>query len=136
VAHDDDHFLDRAVPARDRRSFARELLDRQLEDLNGLGDRLRYLAEHDAPEEERAELRARAEAIVAALGYNAEEVVRLTWEWLATPLRYPEDAYAPALVLGRLDPDPARVRAWHEGLCDEVRSHLDPLLAAHSDSTE
>jgi len=128
VSKEERELLDRALPTQERASFARELVYRQLDDLNGLGDRLTYLADQGAPAEELAELRARCDEIVDALRWNAAEVLQITWEWLNAPLRYAEDVFGPALVLERLGADSEQAGAWRDSLSGAAKDVLARLL--------
>lgn len=109
-------LLTRAFPADARERFARELLAWHLEELNGFGDRLR--AGDDSL------VRDRIKATVEALRWNREEVLRLVWELMPESFDFPEDAYAPALLLRELGADPGKLRAWLDRLPPEV---LDAL---------
>lgn len=120
-------FLRRIFPSAEQAAFAFELVKFQLDELNALGDRLRFAAAHSASDEDILELRARCSSIPANLMLNAAEVVAQTWRWLKEPLMYAEDAFGAALLLTRLDPDDARYRAWLASLNDEAVSMLDGL---------
>ncbi|HJZ84557.1 MAG TPA: hypothetical protein VKN99_05265 [Polyangia bacterium] len=121
-------LLERALPRAEREAFARELVEYQIEELNGLGDRLRYVAEQEqGPEREQhqAQAHARVTEIVEALRWNADEVVRYVWQWLETPLAEPEDVFAPALLLRALGADQARVQRWLDALPEATRRLAD-----------
>ena len=87
------------MPAGEREQFARDLVEFHLEELNGLGDRIRWLKEHDGSERDLDEVRARCATILEALRPNAAEVVRVTRAWLAAAPRSDEDAFGARLIL-------------------------------------
>jgi hypothetical protein len=99
---------------------------------DGFADRLRYLAAqgdtHAAQEAEK--VRQRCLATLEALAWNASEVVPLTWDWWERARPSPEDHFAPALVLRRLEPDTPRLRERWELLSPELRALVDAVLSA------
>jgi hypothetical protein len=116
-------FLEAALPPPVREAFARRLVRFHLEELNGLADRLRWLETHaDASASEEVErVWKRCEETLQALSWNAQEVARLTWEWVEQTEVPPGDTFAPALVLSRLGGGADRVRAWLEAVPQAVR---------------
>jgi hypothetical protein len=112
------------LPAADREAFAFDLVRFQIEELNGLGDRLRYIAEQGQVEEHRVGLRRRCDEIAEALRWDADEVVRLTWKWLEAPIHHPEDAFGPHFLLTHLRSDEKRHQAWLASLSGETSDML------------
>ncbi len=99
-------------PPRAQEAFARELVAFQLEELNGLGDRLRYLATEAGPGDGAriAEVWGRCGEILDALRWNADEVIRCVLRELELPPEAPEDLFGPALILSTFQPDDLRVQ--------------------------
>jgi hypothetical protein len=122
-----DAWRERMLPAERREAAAFDLVRFQIDELNSLCDRLRYVADYDSVDEKRAEIRRRCDEIAETLRWNADEVVQFTWRWLETPTRYPEDAFGPYFLLTRLAPDEPRSRAWIAALSGEVRDILSTL---------
>ncbi len=118
-----------SLPLAEREAFAADLLRQQLEDLNGLGDQLRYLVDDGADESAIRAIVERCVNIIEALRWNRAEAVRMTWRWLEAPPAYAEDAFAPTLLLAALVPDEPRVWQWHDALGDEARAHVDRLMS-------
>jgi hypothetical protein len=112
------------LPADARRRAEQDWVFFLLEELNGIGDLLRFRRDQDG---DRAEIEAalgRARAIVDALGWQREPALAHTWTFAQQRLRFPEDAWGPSVVLGRLEPDQGRVAAWRAALSDEARARL------------
>lgn len=124
-------FLKKALPPTMREGFVRRLVRYHLEELNGFADRLRYLAaqgdSHAAQESEK--IRQRCLTTLEALAWNASEVVPLTWDWWERARPSPEDHFAPALVLRRLEPDTPRLRERWELLSPGLRALVDAVLS-------
>jgi hypothetical protein len=107
------------LSAAERADFAGRLVAFQLEELNGLGDRLRFVAETGGDAAASDAARARCRDIVEALRWNAAEVIACVLERWERDAAREEDAFGPALVLEALAP------------CDpRVRRHLSRLPAA------
>ena len=119
-------FLERAFPGVERRAFADRLLRWYVEELNPLGDRLRYhegLAGAEAAQE-AARARARVSELLEALRCNRDETVEAARRLLGVPIELPEDAFAPGVILWTLEGASAALRAWAAGLSAESRRVL------------
>src|SRR5215831_4670725 len=105
--------LEQVLPRERLEAFGRQLVFRRLEDINSLGDRLRYLNEDGEPSaEEMSRVISRLEAFVETMRWNALQAEPLVWEYALAPLEMPEDAFAPALVLSVLSAETAKVDRW------------------------
>src|SRR5215471_9228687 len=118
--------LERAFSSAERRSFVDRLLQWYVDELNALGDRLRYYQEQTDNEaaEERARVRERCGEILAALGWNRDEFLIAVLARLGRPIDMPEDAFGPGVILWSLDGESAELRAWSAGLSGESRRAL------------
>lgn len=117
--------VERGFPGRVRSELARDLVEQQLEELNGLGDRLRLAVDRgDRAQIER--LRRRCLTVVEAMAWTKDLVLAATWPWAAGGGDMPEDSFGPAVVLLALEGDRVRVAAWLDGVDPGVRH----LLAA------
>jgi hypothetical protein len=116
-------FLERHLSAEDRREAERTWVCFVLEDLNGVGDVLRFKQgePHAAPADLDA-ARARARTIVDMLSWDVPTALAHTWSFVETKIEDPEDAWGPLLVLRALEPNQRRVDAWvkHVGVDTEV----------------
>ena len=124
-------FLERALPAREREALRQESLVYFVEELNCIGDRLRFLARQpDDPQlaQQIEDVWRRGEDLIRALGWNAEEARRRTWRLLEAPLRWPEDAFGPAWILHAFEGDTDRHRQWCASLSDAARGAIQILL--------
>jgi hypothetical protein len=121
--------LERRFPAATRRHAERDWVFFLLEELNGIGDILRFRREEGQARPDEA--LARARAIVTALGWQPEAAVAHTWAFVQARLQFPEDAWGPDLILARLDPS-NRWRSWRDNLGDDARV----LLTAIPDPTQ
>jgi hypothetical protein len=96
-----------------------------LEDLNGLGDILRFEQEERGGAADLEATRARARTIVEMLGWDVSTVLAHTWSFVETKVEDPEDAWAPLLVLRALEPNRERLEAWVEQWGDETGALLE-----------
>jgi hypothetical protein len=119
-------ILERAFSSAERRSFVDRLLQWYIEELNALGDRLRYHQAQTGTEaaEELARVRDRCCAILEALGSNRDEFLMGMRARLGRPLEMPEDAFGPGVILWSLDRESEELRAWSAGLSEESRMAL------------
>jgi hypothetical protein len=95
-----------------------------LEELNGLGDVLRFQQEMEGQEVRVADALARAGSIVEALGWQSDVALAHTWTFARQKLQFQEDAWGPNLVLERLEPNRGRLQAWRDALSVEARAIL------------
>ena len=117
-------LLERAFPRAEREEIDRQWVEFHVDEINCLGDRIRFLqADGSAEAAAVSEVRARVAEILAALGWNREMVVRWTWEVARRPMEFPEDVFGPATILSELD-DRERVKSWIAGLSAEARAML------------
>ncbi len=118
--------LERAFSSAERRSFVDRLLQWYLDELNALGDQLRYHQEQTGPEaaEELARVRERCCAILAALRWNRDEFMIAVRARLGQPIEMPEDAFGPGVILWSLDRESAELRVWAARLSKESRRAL------------
>jgi hypothetical protein len=126
--------LERAFSSAERRSFVDRLLQWYIDELNALGDRLRYHQDQTGTEaaEEAASARARGCEILAALRWNRDEFLDAVRGRLDLPIEMPEDVFGPGVILWSLDRVSAELRAWSVGLSEESRR----ALLAFDGSTE
>jgi hypothetical protein len=101
-------LLERTFPRAERERFDRAIVGWYVDELNGLGDRLRYWAgrrgEPAVGHQARAHERLRQ--ILGALRWNAKEVLARVGERIEqAPPETPEDWFAPALLLLTLAED-------------------------------
>lgn len=119
-----DDLLEHALPEQVRSGFERERLLFILEELNCLGDRLRFCRTENLPEEAES-VRAQIGACLEALRWTADDARRAAWEFArGAPYRHPEDAFAPALALTVVGADGDELRAWVAALPDDSRTEL------------
>jgi hypothetical protein len=118
--------LERAFSSAERRSFVDRLLQWYIDELNTLGDRLRYHQEQTGTEaaEELARVRERCCEILAALRWNRDEFLIGVRARLGRPIEMPEDAFGPGMILWSLDRESTELRAWSAGLSEESRRAL------------
>ena len=95
-----------------------------LEELNGLGDVLRFQQEAEGQEVRATDALARAGSIVDALGWQSDVALAHTWTFARHELQFQEDAWGPNLVLERLEPNRRRLQAWQATLSVEARAIL------------
>jgi hypothetical protein len=95
-----------------------------LEELNGLGDILRFQQEPEGHDARAADVLARAGSIIDALGWQPDAALAHTWAFASRELQFQEDAWGPNLVLERLEPDRRRLHAWRATLSAEARAIL------------
>ena len=121
--------LDRAFSSAERRAFLDRLLQWHIDELNALGDRLRYYQEQTGVEsaEELLRVRERCWEILAALRWNRDEFLIEVRERLSRPIEMPEDAFGPGVILWSLDSESADLRAWAVRLSEESRRALVAL---------
>jgi hypothetical protein len=116
-------LIRRRFPPARRQRAERDWIFLLLEELNGLGDVVRFKRAED-PEAAVVDELTRARALLKALGWQAKVAVGHTWEFVQTRLRFPEDAWGPNLLLERLDPGP-RLSAWRADLPEAARTVLE-----------
>jgi hypothetical protein len=95
-----------------------------LEELNGLGDVLRFQQETEGQEVRAADALSRAGSIVEALDWQSDVALAHTWTFARQELQFQEDAWGPNLVLDRLEPNRWRLQAWRDALSVEARAIL------------
>jgi hypothetical protein len=95
-----------------------------LEELNGLGDSLRFQQEPEGQDGRAADLLARAGSIIDVLGWQPDAALAHTWAFATRALQFQEDAWGPNLVLERLERDRGRLQAWRATLPSEARAIL------------
>lgn len=119
-------LLERAFSSTERRVFVDRLLQWYIDELNALGDQLRYHQEQTGPDaaEELSRVRERCCGILAALRWNRDEFLIAVRVRLGQPIEMPEDAFGPGVILWSLDRGGAELRAWAAGLSDESRRAL------------
>ena len=115
--------LERAFSSAERRSFVDRLLEWYIDELNALGDRLRFYQEQTGPDamDELARVRERCWRILAALRWNRDEFLIAVRTRLCRPIEMAEDAFGPGVILWSLDGGSAELRAWFAGLSEESR---------------
>ena len=120
-------WCDRMLSAERRQALAFDLVRFQIDELNCLGDRLRYVGNEVDSDQRQAELRRRCDEIAETLRWNADEVLQFTWKWLETPTRHAEDAFGPYFLFTRLAPNEPSSRAWMAALSEDARNVLGAL---------
>jgi len=118
--------LERAFSSAERRLFVDRLLQWYIDELNALGDQLRYHQEQTGLEaaEELARVRERCWGILAALQWNRDEFLMAIRPRLGEPIEMPEDAFGPGVIMWSLDRESVELRAWAVGLSLESRRAL------------
>jgi len=118
-------FLERAFPHADREQFDRQWVEFHVDEINCLGDRIRFFQAQNAPDAQDGIQRARARIaeILQVLRWNRELALRLTWETARRRPDFPEDVFGPAVILSALD-DAERVHAWLDTLDEHQRAIL------------
>lgn len=102
-------FLERVFGRESRAAFDGQLIRFHLNEMNGLGDRLRFLTaapDADASDElstVKARITDHLEAL-ALLGSGTQSVLLQAVGAVEERRRHPEDVFAPALALWRLSP--------------------------------
>jgi hypothetical protein len=91
-----------------------------LEELNGVGTMMRF--DETEGGGRLAEIGRRARKIVDTLAWDRGRATEQAWRFLDADLKEPEDVWAPALVLRKLDGESDRVRRWLAGLSPEARA--------------
>lgn len=103
-------------------AFTDDLLRFQLEELNGLGDRLVH-ADATGDGEALAQARARCRLLLEALGWDAGLLARVRAA-AERPPELPEDVFAPLLIMAALDTDGQASRALIACADEAVRRRL------------
>jgi hypothetical protein len=118
--------LERALSSAKRRSFVDRLVRWYVDELNALGDCLRYHQEQTGTDaaEEAARARERGCEILAALRWNRDEFLIAVRAHLGRPIEMPEDVFGPCVILWALDSGSVELRAWSAGLSEESRRAL------------
>jgi hypothetical protein len=111
-----------SLSAERRAAFADDLLRFQLEELNGLGDRLAH-ADATGDGEGLAQARARCRLLLDALRWDAGLLARVLEVAERLP-ELPEDLFAPSLVVAALDPDGQASNALTASASEAVRRRL------------
>jgi hypothetical protein len=116
-----------------KRALTRDVVAQQLEELNGLGVRLRSCRRTGRRSREGA-LRASIGNILDAMAWTREESLRAVWAAVREGTEMPDDALGSAVALLFLEPDRGRVLAWAASLGEASRpalhsAGLDPAKA-------
>jgi hypothetical protein len=122
-------LVERRFPRARQRSAERDWIFFLLEELNGLGDVLRFRQEESGPDASIDEVVARVRAILEALGWQPGPALTHTWAFVKARLHFPEDGWGPNLVLERFEPDGERLAAWRAGLPSDARAILASTLS-------
>jgi hypothetical protein len=119
-----------AMPPENIDAMRRRSVFRCLDEINVLGDRLRYFQETGE---------GSAEAVTAALKLLAAQLEAMQWMWNKAECfvweyadarrRMREDVFAPALTLALFSTMPAEVERWVSSLPDGSASVLDEAKA-------
>lgn len=118
-------FRERWHPADDRRARDRRYYLLILGELNSLADTLRRLRGENASPASLEKAQARCLLHLRALRFCFQDAVPVAWEFARTETTYPEDVFAPALVLAALPPTmDDRTQRWLAGLGDEQKQAL------------
>jgi hypothetical protein len=121
-------FLERAAPERVREAADVDWVVYHLDELNCLGDRLRYIAGDDqAHDSELTDVLRRVHEIVEAMRL-VRGAVDAVLQWIETSPpqpEFPEDYFAPALVLLKLAPEESALHRFDGRVCEEARVALD-----------
>ncbi len=117
-----DAVLHRALSPRARQSFLEWLVRSHLTDVNGYGDRLRYLqrnATKARPNEARGVLNQCA-LFVEAFALLGESAIPALEAWAAAHGKHPEDAFALGFALASLG---GHIETTGIALADAAKSH-------------
>jgi hypothetical protein len=88
--------LERVLPRRTRDEFLAWLVRYHLDELNGCGDRLRYVPEEPEPDAHHERALEQCRATLDAIDFMANEALPAIRSWVADHLDDPTDAFAPA----------------------------------------
>jgi hypothetical protein len=112
--------LARLDPSAERAAFVRRWVTLLLYELDGLGDRIRYLAAEGEPTEAAAPVRARCLTIIRSLGWNRDLVLPVVWELVEESAGRPDELWAVARVVSALEPESQRARHFLADLVPRV----------------
>jgi hypothetical protein len=117
-------LVERRFPRARQRSAERDWIFFLLEELNGLGDVLRFRREEGGPDALVDDVMARVRVIIEALGWQPGPAVTHTWAFVKARLHFPEDVWGPNLVLERFELGGGRLAVWRAGLRSDARAIL------------
>lgn len=116
----------RALRPPRQRSWRRDVVWFQLDEINGVFDGLQARASKDI-EIRRQTARRRIERVVHAAAWCRDDYLRGAWELISDSSDDPEARFAPTVVLLSLEPSDPRVQALLGGLPNSVARTLADL---------